>query len=161
LNLFTGSLNSVVEGLAADDGEVALVSSLKGAFEVNGSSADCAAWVGLIALQTAGTVADINDVTDNILPDILDSVTDDVFGYQALGNIVHPRLRFETATPVATINFSLNGRLLNLLNKETETERLQSLYLIVVGSHLDQEALSFEGHYEITYRVVRKSITFR
>jgi hypothetical protein len=56
----------------------------------------------------------------------------------------------------------LPPNLLGLINKEVETERLQNLYIVLVGSfNVNNQAINIFKSFEVDYTNVRKTITLR
>jgi hypothetical protein len=117
-------------------------------------------------VQTAGTWTDNPNNVSRIIAEMLDTDIDDVFGFQKLrGQMVSKRMRTDAggSGAVQGMEFTLNipSNLLLLLNKETETERLQNLYLGCVGLGDVGDVVGFRVFDEIEYTEQRKNITIR
>jgi hypothetical protein len=99
---------------------------------------------------------------------MLDGGIDDEFGFQIVGTPKVSRVKnvsddngIETHQ-VLEFTISLPKNIINLLNKESNTERLQSLIFGIVGLCSDaQGSISLTGFYEIDFIERRKGITIR
>jgi ribosomal protein S25 len=122
-----------------------------------------------LAVQTNGTVTDTVDRAEAVVDKILDAAIDDVFGYQLLSNFKLSKTMpidsgYSTSTSNTMVEMSviLPPNLLGLINKEVETERLQNLYIVLVGSfNVNNQAINIFKSFEVDYTNVRKTITLR
>jgi hypothetical protein len=120
-------------------------------------------------VQTTGTWTDTVDINQYIIDKILDSCIDDVFGYQLLGDkSVSRRVPTNAATSATGLEFAVQrcveipGNLLQILNKESETERLQSLFFGVVGNAITaSQVIHLKWFTEIHFVGVAKKIILR
>jgi hypothetical protein len=161
------NLHSLMDSIAADDGVRPHASRIRYQILVTSPSPF---WAQLIALQTNGNITDVVDIVPSTLDDLIEPMTDDVFGYQKLTesklSIKSPTLA--AGTVHAVNNFccrlvgNLPGNLLQLLNKETETERLQTLSLALVGkAYTNDQVISFWGCLEVEFVQIAKKIVLR
>lgn len=133
-------LSTAWEGLTGDEGVLALVKRLVVDHRLTSgdgwSKAFFAAGFWLV-IQTAGTLTEGNDINSLEIPDAIDPQCNDVFGYEIISKTIIPVIRYceadDAAVAEARITFQLPQKYLAMLNRESETERLQDLYLALVG----------------------------
>ena len=121
-----------------------------------------------IVVQTAGAISDDDNIAALTIDEILDDQIDDVFGYQ----IIQPygmSKRMPTDDPTANtgniygreFTIEIPSNILVILNKETETERLQNLFLVLVGYFHTTGTVLVRGTGTIEFSIVRKKIVLR
>jgi hypothetical protein len=118
-----------------------------------------------VAVQTAGTFTDTVNLTPGDIDSLLDSSVDDEFGFQTLGDMRVSKFGCNDGnyTRIET-RVVLPKNILNLINKEVSTERLQDLLFGLVGFQASDPAsalLTIKIVNEIHYSVLRKGITIR
>jgi hypothetical protein len=97
---------------------------------------------------------------------MVDAACDDVFGYTLIDDSrTSRRLRgpYDGAS-VKGGEFRINipQHLVQLLNKETETERLQDLYLAIVGiMNTAGDSVHIDAFWTIRFHEERKTVTVR
>jgi hypothetical protein len=117
-----------------------------------------------VLVQTAGTLSDTTDIADGSPIDTaLDQACDDVLGYTKLGKLAVPRFAPVNGTTQLEIVRSVPfpQGIIQLLNKELETERLQDLYLALVFFGCTNAAHYVSMDIEVDYTTVRKTISLR
>jgi hypothetical protein len=160
-----GSVHSIIEGIRSGDGLHMLCKQIL--LHVRSNSIE-PFWVLPVLVQTAGNFADTNNLASHNIAELLDSAIDDVFGYQRLS----PTGKVGRRAPVddgstnptycAEFTVTLPGNVLAILNKETETERLQDLILGLVGiTNATSQAIAFETFVEVHYIEKQRNIVLR
>jgi hypothetical protein len=157
------NLHSVVEAISGADGVQITVSGMTFHFRLESESGYFACLP--VIVQTIGSFSDSANLSSNRVSQLLDSAIDDVFGYHPL----LPSFKAARKMPNVTNNgyaleFSvqLPQHLRNLLNKETETERLQNLYLgMVYQTETSTFVLDARTWIEVRYSEKRKKIVIR
>jgi hypothetical protein len=119
-----------------------------------------------VCIQTAGTVTDTVDIVGNQnLSDILNEAIDDVFGYYSLTELKDGKVfpNGTSANPMSIISYVVDipNHLVGLLNKETETERLQELYFALATFNESTTSAITRIMVEVDYATVSKSIVIR
>lgn len=140
------NLSQVVDSFS-EDGQKTIVSNLNCHWEIHHGSGSlvegCPVGITFGVLQTAGLVSSTPKQTTTMHENaVLGQLTDDVFGYQRINNPKYTSIfwRLDVGDGQgdnyhyfkANGNFNIPRNVLALLNKESETERLQDLYLVVV-----------------------------
>jgi hypothetical protein len=125
-------------------------------------------WIKPVAVQTAGAFADSINLAQREIGELIDAAVDDVFGYQELqggGKWASPAPPAGTSGSqlyVSRFSVQIPGNLLHLLNKESETERLQTLYVGLVGlTEQNAQTITYNCVTEVRYSVARKPIVIR
>ena len=121
-----------------------------------------------LVVQTAGAwTADVTSA-NYIVDKILDENIDDVFGYQPLTDTkVSRRVPTDVQTDDtgritgSEITIELPGSILQILNKEAETERLQNLLFGVVGRTNVVQTIKLRLFVAYEYTIVRKKLILR
>lgn len=117
--------------------------------------------------QTAGTLTTTSGLANDQITEVIDGVCDDEFGLELLHNdFIMSRVGerdFDSDTHHQVLSYSTKvpKRLLNLINKEQQTERLQNIYF---GLHLvAHQNVSIAGNIwrQYKYRERIKGITIR
>jgi hypothetical protein len=154
------SLQSVVEGIETGDGIHIEVKNIRLMFRLNKSSHITAVPV---VCQTAGNCLDQTDLAQRKIQDLLDQSIDDVFGFEMISPVRTSRSKPDASNYFKIeVTIDLPQRYVQLLNKETETERLQDLYIAIVGIVQNTTGdLSIYMGADISYTETRKTITFR
>jgi hypothetical protein len=86
-----------------------------------------------IAVQTVGNLVDTVDIAQTVVDEIINQACDDVFGYQVLAPFMAAK-RVPIDSDDSDFQFGIEStirlpqNLLQILNKETESERLQDLF---------------------------------
>lgn len=164
-----GSLHAQIEDLEAEEGILAKVKNWKVDAVIRhvvptAFTTVCTVWA--MAVQTAGTITEATDLSGPLFDDILDGQVDDVFAWRLLGKSATGRLCTVVAdnsslVAEARLSFNIPSDILALLHKEAETERLQSIYLVLLVYHSVAGAVQIQGHSTISWIGVRKTLTFR
>jgi hypothetical protein len=116
-----------------------------------------------VLIQTAGTVTETDDQTASVIGELIAATCDDVFGYDRLGPAKSAR-RVPTADNDdygLEISIPLPNYALQILNKETETERLQNLYIAICGKGTNAFAINLIVDTITEYREQRKTLILR
>jgi hypothetical protein len=160
------NMHSTLEALGGTDGKSPYVKSITFHVRAYSGSGDSTFILIPVVVQTAGTFVDTANLTARQIHELLNSACDDVLGYQVLGvphvarkvpddaiNAYHWGCEFAVRIP---------GNLLNVLNKELETERLQDLYFALVGvPNSGANDLYIETWYTFEYIERRKTVQLR
>lgn len=165
---FAENLNeiySTLGSLSTNDGQKPKVSSIKFHLRIYSRYT-----FGIcpIVVQTAGAFTDTVDIDSYNIDEILDSAVDDVFGYQVVSPCgLAKRVPTDDSTAVG-LNFGIQrtveipGNILQIINREVESERLQALIFGFVGfGTMANQTLNFERSIEIDYVGVSKKIILR
>jgi hypothetical protein len=90
-------------------------------------------------------------------------MSDDVFGYDIIVPFRMARKSHYTGSAAYSLEttFQLPRKILDILNKETETERLQELYLAIVGFGTNTATVAFVTGMFIEYTEQRKIVVLR
>jgi hypothetical protein len=156
-------LHAMVETISGTDGVQIKVDSVTIGVRLDEDSDDSFTVLPVV-VQTAGNLTSQTDLASSKISELINSSCDDVFGYYALGNVrisrSHPTIGTNSQKVETTVQ--LPQHLVNLLNKETETERLQSLIVALVGKTF-QNNVNLEGQCWIVveYHEFRKNIVIR
>ena len=115
-----------------------------------------------VIVQTAGTFTDTVGIAQAEISEILDAAIDDEFGFQEIGQPNGRKMLPIIATYDKGFerNIIIPQNIINLLNKETSTERLQSIYFGVVGQG-QSSPITMSVGLAIKFRLVDKGITIR
>lgn len=123
----------------------------------------------LVVVQTAGTWSQVLDGSTNV-DTILDASIDDVFGSSLIGPyqlakrapVNDPTVSSQTMTFIIETTRELPQHLVQILNKEVSTERLQNLFIGSIFT-VGQGASQINSTYfiEIDYTLDRKTIVLR
>lgn len=163
------NLNTLMESLVAD-GKVSKVFNLRFHIRALGQTAECSFALIPLIVQTNGTFTDTVNLSNREISAVLDQCIDDEFGLQKIGDF-----RVSKVIPIADdaagggvkrlfgseFTVQVPRNIVNLLNKETSTERLQSLHFAIVGSTNPTQSISVETFYEVTFVEKTKGITIR
>jgi hypothetical protein len=117
-----------------------------------------------LAVQTAGTVSDNDNATPALTAVMIAANCDDVFSFIPLGPMrMSRRIPSTVASDNRASEFTivLPQHLIQLLNKEVETERLQDLKLVAVGRSTNGTVITIEYGIEVEFIEVRRNITIR
>lgn len=123
-------------------------------------------------VQTNGTFTDTVDIDESNLRAVFDQCINDEFGYQKVGDSFS--LNLQTYADDATNGYSSHHKaqrtfvvpqnVIQLLNKEVSTERLQSLLFSIAGFHSTVDVnfgIRSQSFIEIEYIQKVKGITIR
>ena len=162
------NLHTAIEGILAADGQKAKVASVS--FHQRMYSESVFHYLPLV-VQTVGTITDTVDIAASDILDVnLDACINDVFGFQRLRNVtqVARRVPSEDASGAAGLEYGVQttvmipGNIIQLLNKESETERLQNLFFVgYIGCTENNQVISIKTWIEISFTGVRKKIVLR
>jgi len=169
------NLHDLLETIRSEDGNQILASKIRISYRLYEPEEALVAqaqgyMVVPVAVQTAGTITDtVNLAIPSNIGTMLNTATDDVFGYQLLKKPADvSRTRAgpgNTGDSLFTVESSVEvpGNLLFILNKETETERLQNIFFCLVGSFAKSTDPGFrvDIFIEIYYQETRKTIQIR
>ena len=160
------SLHAAIEGIrATEDGIKIHVSKIIVTLRLYGDADGNGFFITPVVVQTAGIFSEQDDLAQTGIDTILNASIDDVFGYQVLRSI-SPAKRVRCSTAAiqfgVEIQLELPQNILNLLNKESETERLQNLMMGFVGQRsVAADGIVGESQYIIEYTEQRKALTIR
>lgn len=161
------NLHDQLEAILAADGQKAKCSRIVAHFRVTSESVFS---VAPIIVQTAGNFTDTVDLASGIVDVNLDSCIDDVFGYLLQGNILPVARRIPSSDSTAASGqemgrefaYQVPGHIIQLLNKEVETEKLQNLFLGLYGVAAGNNQLIYiEIDLLIEFIGTRKTIIIR
>jgi hypothetical protein len=160
-----GSLHDIIEGIRSGDGLHMLCKQIL--FHVRIDSV-LPYWVLPVVVQTAGTFTDSVNLASHVIAELLDSAIDDVFGYQRLSPTGKVGRRSPvddgSSEPTYCVEFTITlpANVLQTLNKETETERLQDLILGLVGfSNSTSQQINAKLYVEVHYIEKQRNIVLR
>jgi hypothetical protein len=125
-----------------------------------------------LIVQTNGTITDTVDLTAEEIRVNLDSAIDDVFGFKKLPNFRKPLVASRVPSLDST---SASGRefqirlhaevpafALQILNKTTESERLQDIHLVVHGTaSANNQVIEQKNFYYLEYDLHSKPLILR
>lgn len=160
------NLHTTIEAISGADGKQIQVSDIRIHLRIYSEEELNLPYCILpVIVQTAGTWGANFDLALNTVRQLLDNSIDDVLGYYALGSfrVSKHMPSFDSHIKGIEITISIPQHILQLLNKETETERLQSLLVGVVGKAGSVAAQNIEltAYTEIFYTERRKNIVIR
>lgn len=155
-------LHTLVEGILSTDGYRPLVKSLRIHLQV---FSQYPFEIQPLFVQTAGTFTDTVDIATGVTEAIVNSAIDDVYSIQKTGTM-NMALKMPGEGGGYSFCFKrtidIPANILQLLNKEIETERLQDLYSALVGTcRSNNQAYTIEVLTEINYTTVSKKIVLR
>lgn len=159
------SLTATAEGLVSD-GQKPIIKNWKVTMRAQSGAEDFFSLNPMI-VQTNGTFTDTDDQAVTTQAGLLDGAINDEFGFQKVGSSRVSKVKTPLdagATPHTYVEtqFDLPRNVINLLNKEVSTERLQSLLLGVTGCCINTAAsITIAIHHEISFMVKAKGITIR
>jgi hypothetical protein len=158
-----GDLHTIVESIRNEDGIQMNVVKVALTIRARGSNVFT---IEPVAVQTAGTFSDTINLAVRVLGEKLAAAIDDVFGFDALQPraLVARRAPSDTDTaPIYTIETSMELPPLHrqILNKETESERLQNLELGFCGLVQASDTITYSAVLEIHYTERKKNIVLR
>lgn len=154
-------LHTNLEALRAEDGGQVKVLSIRTTYTCYGDAAGDSFAILPIVVQTAGTWTDNVDVNTRRVSEVLADAIDDVFGYQSLAPNCAAGRYLASGVFVARISTPVPQNILQILNRELESEKLQSLYTgLVIASH-DVTVVTIKAVTEIKYIETRKQIIMR
>lgn len=160
------NLSSYIDAyLSVGDAETAKVHKLK-------ISVDCYSIAPFAAralvAQTAGAISSAAQSTQRNLSAALDVACNDVLAFEAVTPLKTSRIKTSlhdgsNIISYHTINFeiTMNPKLINLMNKESQTERLQSLYFVLVVQGTMAESVAITQGFSWEYRNISKQISIR
>ena len=114
-----------------------------------------------VVVQSAGTFTDTVDQNVSTIDEALDAAIDDEFGYQKIGSIRNSKIHPFSGLDQIETKVQIPRNLINLLNKEVSTERLQSLILGIVGHAEITGTIVCTWIGVVNYIETRKGITIR
>jgi hypothetical protein len=164
-NLFESSMQASVASLASVDGNKIKISSYRIRIQLFGEGLapfSCQPFI----VQTAGNFTDQVNLAERKASDLLAHAVDDVFGYDLLGNTRFSKVMPSGAGTVAATLFgvettiTLPAKILQILNKESESERLQDLYMGILGVSANG-TLNTRVYQEIQFIEERQKIVIR
>lgn len=156
-------LHSAIEGIrSVEDGIQIQVSNF---FLTLRLYADNEFMIFPVVVQSSAGLTDTGNLSNRTVSSLINDSINDVFGYHVLGSkfIVSKRMRGSTAAIQQGIEVTipLPPKILQILNKETESERLQELYFGFVGVNLSDQTIDYNCYEEIVYTERRKQLTVR
>lgn len=166
-NLFESSLQTVVASLTESDGDRCKISSFRVRVSMTCDGGNDIFCLQPVVIQTAGTFTDSVAQPGREVSKLIAAAISDVFGYDLLGN-----LRFSKVMPtgdgtqaalvtIIETTFNLPPKILNILNKESESERLQDLFVGIVGLGLANQTFYIKIGYEIKFIKDQQKVVIR
>jgi hypothetical protein len=158
-DLLSESIHTLIEGIRSEDGINIKVDQIL--FHIRIYCTEVFSFSPAI-VQTAGTFTNQTNLSERIFSSMLNVAIDDVFGYDLIDN--HKVAR---KVPVATEDFGLEFTMsvprkhLNIINKETETERLQDLLLCIAGVGSNGAGMPYDITTTVRYTEQRKTVILR
>lgn len=162
-------LTDIPENFLGSDTIHPIIKGMKAFFRIS-STNDLAKHFSVwpVIVQTAGTFTDTVNSEEREVASIVNGCVDDEFGLLPCGGNRMSKLIAMSDdsglnfTTVIETQFDIPRNIINLLNKEVNTERLQKLKLALVGvGESATQTLYFSGHIAITYISRMKGITIR
>jgi hypothetical protein len=123
--------------------------------------------IQMLAIQTGGTFTDNPNETEGDVGSMLEGNIDDVFGYDYLSPSYKVARKGPStdgaaaATFLIEATFPIPNKLLMLLNKETETERLQDLLVGFIGHGSNGDTVFYKCFIEFHYVEEQRDIVIR
>jgi hypothetical protein len=150
-----------LDSLGSDDGQTPKISKIRISVRVALATADTPGIIFPVIVQTAGTWADTIDLAvSKTVTELLADSINDVFGVQVFQGNVGRMLPDGSYGHEFTIE--VPGNILQILNKEAETERLQNLHFGLVGlAQTSTDVMNIRMVAEYHYELVRKSVILR
>ena len=112
-------------------------------------------------VQTAGTFTDDASTALRIIDEMLASTIDDEFGYQNIGDPRVSKAPSGDEFQFCNVDFEIPKNIINLMNKQVNTERLQEILLGLCGNATTAGDIIIDYFYVIDYTLVGKGITIR
>ena len=157
------NLHALIETISGSDGVQIKVSDIQITLRLEEDSDEPFVYIPVV-VQTVGSFASQVDLVQDRVEEMIDVATDDVFGFHPLGTMRGSRSlpTIGTNAQKHEINVQLPQHLIALLNKETETERLQNLHFALVGKTHDISAELFGSCFiTVFFTEMRKGIVIR
>lgn len=158
-------LTALLESIASDDAKKVKVSRIRCTLRIYSTTVEENFSILPVIVQTNGTLADGVNLGSNNVSDFIDTQCNDEFGFQEIGNMRVAKHMPDATTAhlwVVETAFDIPKNIINILNKEHQTERLQSLILAFLGkgqsTSFTLEAIS---HLEVFYDFTAKGIIIR
>lgn len=165
------SLHTIPESLISEQTEGKKCNIKYIRYTIRMSHADTSIpYIGMlpVIVQTAGTFADTVNLTARTVAELLDAAIDDEFGFQKIGNMRISKVINTTINDASQeylqkleTQFDVPQNVIQLLNKELSTEKLQSLYLGLVGICTSEVTFNLNVFFEVGYTLEAKGITIR
>lgn len=155
------NLHDLIEGIRAADGIHMRVSAIR--LTVRAYS-DAYFSMYPAVVQTAGNFTDSVSLTQANASALFDACIDDVMGYDGLFPYMKIARRVPTgATDDLGVEYSVNlsPKILQILNKEVETERLQNLLFAICGFGTINKTVALTTTIEVMYIEQRKQVVLR
>lgn len=157
-------LSSLADGMLSDSRP--LIKDWKIHYQINSDNGPSPKALLFLVVQTAGNITSAVQIAlNNYLVTILGNQIDDVFGFQVIRQLSFTAPFPESADrrQIRQFTITLPQNILNLINKEVETERLQDLHLVCVGWYWGAvtDDLTMYKIHEIDYIEKARSITIR
>lgn len=121
-----------------------------------------------VIVQTAGNLADTVNLSSHSVVDIVDAACDDEFGIQMIAEPKVATLKNVSIDSgikryyILEMQFDVPQNIIQLLNKEQQSELTQKLYIGLAGLFSANVAtLTLEGFEFIDYIIMQKGITIR
>jgi hypothetical protein len=160
--------NTIESDLSSDGQQVKLKSlvyhiQLHGAIGLYSAASKFFCIQPLIVQSSQGSVADIINLVEGNLSTIIDSGVADEFGYLKLGNLrTSKQLPYDaTMIPRIKTRIQVPQHIIDLLNKQSNSERLQDLFsAFTVHTGVDQ-TIYYTAYAEYTWELISKGITIR
>jgi hypothetical protein len=162
------SLHGLVQSINDNDGNRKQVSKFTVIIRAYSVARSVCFGIQPVVVQTAGTFSDTVAQNVNTIDTALAAAIDDVFGYDRVGNYKVSKAIPTGDGTLATLQHNIEmtiplpAKLLGILNKEVESERLQELYFGVVGfDNTTGIAINFQLQYVIDFVEQRQAIVIR
>lgn len=151
--------------LASSDAEVPKISKIKILIEL-GCTSPFAARV--IMAQTAGAITSGSQATQHNLLEALDVACNDDIGFEPMTKIKQSQARMIYYNSSAShtwhmLNFEINlsPKLINLINREAQTERSQDLTACVILQGITTQSVGITWTISYEYKNIAKNISIR
>jgi hypothetical protein len=170
IRLSDADLHALIEGIVGEDADRAFVKSIEVEVDMYHMGPAVVQFAAALALvQSAGSMSYGPFATVNIIDDLVDDMSDDSIGFRLfqLPHMSRFVLGWYTTADVYltkwTCKIQIPKDIINLLNKEVETERLQPVYLVVLLPEVngDSKAVYATWSIKVEYVEQSKGITIR
>jgi hypothetical protein len=155
------ALHTVLDSLTATDGRRSKAKSIR--ISILAYSTGQFIMTGGI-VQTAGAFADTTNSTGRTFESLLDAAIDDTFGYRKITQTkqgVPWDVEAGNELFRLELTYDIPGDIIALLNKETDTERLQSIIPADLGIGVDGKTIIVNAFITIAYTEIAVGLIHR